>query len=382
MKLRSGNPEEVGMSSERIQYATDLTQGWVEQGVTSAAVFLVARKGVIVSYEAFGYSGSQPLEPDTLFPLASLAKPLTATAIMILVEGGLLGLGRPVSHYIPEFVGEDKDLVCVHHLLTHTSGLRRPEITAHCEKNKDTVEIPPAEETQHPDVQKGLFPGYDAPLWKLPGTEMSYCNYGYGLLGEIVRRVSGKSLDDFTRERIFEPLGMKDTCFIVPDSLKNRVVKAPTDAAAPWFYGTECQEMPSAAGGAFSTLMDMSIFGQMFLNLGVYGDTRILSPTSVIEMTRNHIPGISGSFGKEIFPEGSWGLGWSIRENKKTIYDCSLASPEMFWHDGAGGVYLWADPAYEFLGCYFSVELRGETFAEKFRMDLFSDAVMAAITEV
>lgn len=396
MKLRQGNPEEVGMSAQRVQHVVDLAESWVGEGITPALVVLVARRGVIVIHETFGRltpeEDSPPLKLDTIFPLASLTKPITATAAMILVEDGLLGLNRPVSWYIPEFVGEGKDAVMVHHLPTHTSGFRSEDVDAHAEKKKGTVEIPPPDETQHPRINEELFLRYDTPLWKPPGTEMSYCTYGYDLMGEIIRRVSGKSLDDFARERISEPLGMKDTSYIVPDSVRHRIVKRPPEA--PVFdllktYGT--QETPWAGGGAYSTAMDMAIFGQMFFNRGTYGDARILSPASIAEMTRNQVPGISARYRGEIFPEASWGFGWSIHENKKPQSLGTLYSPKVFSHTGAGGVLLWVDPIYEIVGAYFSVISHGGipvgvSVSEPVgylmgRMDLLMNAVTAAVLD-
>jgi len=384
MELRHGTPEEVGMSAERVQHVVDLAEGWVAQGIHPALVTLVARRGVIVIHEAFGSltpePDSPPLELDTIFPLASITKPITATAAMMLVEDGLLGLNRPVSWYIPEFVGEGKGAVMVHHLLTHTSGLRDEDMNAYAEKKKGTVEIPPPDETQHPQINEILFLRYDAPLWKPPGTEMSYCGYGYVLMAEIIRRVSGRSLDDFARERIFEPLGMKDTYYIVPDSVEHRVVKRPADAPFTWYDTREGQEMPHAAGGVYSTAMDTAIFGQMFLNRGTYGDARILSPASVIEMTRNQIPGISARSGDEFFPEASWGFGWSIHGSRKSWGRGTLHSPEAFLHTGAGGVFLWVDPVYEIVGIYFCVS--AELGGRDRQLDLFMNTVTAAVVDV
>ena len=378
LKLRLGTPQEVGISPLRVRQFVDLAAGWVAEGITPALVILVARRGVVVVHEALGRLGPErdapPLELDTIFPLASLTKPITATAIMILVEEGLLGLNRPVSWYIPEFTGEGKDRVMVHHLLTHTSGLRDEEVNAHAEVKKGTVEIPSPNETQHPRINEYLFLGYDASLWKPPGTEMSYSPYGYELLGEIVRRVSGRSLDGFCRDRIFEPLGMVDTWYSVPHSVRYRVVRRPADArSADWL--SEAQEIPWA-NGAFSTAMDTAIFGQMFLNGGCCGDARVLSPASVAEMTRNQIPGIGASFGDEFFPEASWGFGWNVRGNKRTEYRGTLYSHKTFGHGGRGGVHLWVDPVYEIVGVYFSVKIE-----ERWSRDLFMNAVMAAAVD-
>jgi len=367
MQLRPGEPEEGGMSAQRVRHVGQLAAGWVAQGITSALVILVARRGVVVLHEAFGRltpdDDAPPVKRDTIYPLISITKPITATAAMMLVEDGLLGLQRPVSEYIPEFSGEGKQAVMVHHLLTHTAGLRDEDVNAHAAKKRGIVAIPPPEETQHPWSNEYLFLGYDAPLWKPPGVEMSYCNYGYNLLGEIVRRVSGQALADFARERIFEPLGLQDTFYIVPDAVRARIVRRPLGAPfapggiTPGLDTRERQEWPSAAGGVYSTAMDMAIFGQMFLNRGSYGEASILSPAAVAEMTRNQIPGISAQHRGEFFPEASWGFGWSIHGNKKALQGGSLQSPQAFAHGGVGGVFLWVDAVYEIVGVYFAVAL-------------------------
>ena len=394
MQLRPGEPEEVGMSARRVRHVGQLAADWVAQGITSALVILVARRGVVVLHEAFGRltpdDNAPPVKRDTIYPLSSLTKPITATAAMLLVEDGLLGLQRPVSEYLPEFSGEGKQAVLVHHLLTHTSGLRDQDVHAHAAKKRGVVVVPPPEETQHPWINDHLFLRYDAPLWKPPGVEMFYCGYGYNLLGEIVRRVSGQALADFASERIFEPLSMQDTFYIVPDAVRARIVRRPLDApfavtGARGLPGTETrerQELPLGANGVYSTAMDMAIFGQMFLNRGSYGEARILSPVAVAEMTRNQIPGISSQFAGEIFPEASWGFGWSIHGNKKALQYGSLHSPQAFSHHGAGGVFLWVDPIYEIVGVYFQValELIDDTRSKEC-YDLFMNAVTAAVVD-
>jgi CubicO group peptidase (beta-lactamase class C family) len=387
MKLRPGNPDEAGMSARRVQHIAHLAQGWVERDITPSLVVLAARRGVIVLHEAFGYLGPEPDAPaltrDAIFPLTSISKPITATAAMVLVEDGLLGLNRPVAEYIPEFTGEGKNAVMVHHLLTHTSGLRGEDLDTHAETRKGSVAIPPAEATQHPLVHEHLFLRYDAPLWKPPGVEMSYANFNYDLLGEIVRRVSGRSLADLAQERIFAPLGMTDTCYIVPNVVRPRIVMRPADAPErEWLESNEMLETPWPAFGVFSTAMDMAIFGQTFLNGGSYGEARILSPATVAEMTRNQIPGIGARyFFDQIFPEASWGYGWDILANKKSLFFGSLYSPAAFEHPGSGGVCLWVDPGYDLVIVYFSVVPRnrpGEDLPD-WRADLFTNAVTAAV---
>ncbi|HZS88943.1 MAG TPA: serine hydrolase domain-containing protein [Chloroflexota bacterium] len=386
MKLRYGEPEEAGMSARRVRHVAQLAQSWVEQGITPSLVVLAARRGIIVLHEAYGRVGLEPDAPvlrrDTIFPLSSLSKPITATAAMILVEDGLLGLNRPVREYLPEFGGEGKDTVMVHHLLTHTSGLRDEDLDAYAETKKGSIAIPPAEATQHPLVHEELFLRYDAPLWKAPGAEMSYCSFGYELLGEIVRRISGQNLADFARERIFEPLGMADTSYTVPDAKRRRVVRRAPDSPDAELDSPSFQQTPWASGTAFSTALDMAIFGQMFLNRGVYGDVRVLSPAAVAEMTRDQIRGISAHFFDEYFPDASWGLGWGVRGGKNSPFGGSLYSPSTFEHGGGGVVYLWCDPAHDLVGAYFSVAsglVPGSTFRPIWCVDLFTDAVTATV---
>ena len=388
------------MSEERLRRIVSMAGDWVAQGIHPALVVLVARRGVIFIHEAFGHltpePDSPPLELDSIFPLASITKPITATAAMILVEDGLLGLNRPVWWYIPEFAGEGKDMVMVHHLLTGTSGLRDEDVYAYAEENKVSVEIPALDdETQHPVIHEYLCRRYNAPLSKPPATEMSYSGFGFELLGEIVRRVSGKSLADFAKERIFEPLGMKDTDYIVPREMYSRIVRRSTDAPNSFVDDREGWDVPWACDNVFSTAMDMAIFGQMFLNKGCYGGNRILSPASVAEMTRNQIPGIGAEWGPFVFPEACYGLGWFVRASKKNLaYAETLQSPEAFAHGGAGGVYLWVDPTHEIVGAYFSVASRGgipagvvtpdwysEYWYAMARIDLLVNPVTAAIVD-
>jgi serine-type D-Ala-D-Ala carboxypeptidase len=367
---------------------------------------LVARRGVIVLHEAFGVLTAEPdappLQRDTIFPIASVTKPVTATCVMILVEDGLLGLNRPVAEYIPEFVGEGKEVVTVYHLLTGTSGLTDEAMWAHAQaKDEAGMAVPPAESTQHPMIAEWLHYSCDLPLTRSPGVEMSYGNYSVELLGEIVRRVSGQSLDAFARERLFAPLGMHDTWYSVPHEVNHRIVKRPATAPAGtedrWrgdlpaylkkvvsngFDCLEFQEMPLACAGIYSTLHDMALFGQMFLNQGGYGDVDILSPVTVREMTRNQVPGIGAQAGDVYFPESTWGLGWNLCGNKRTRDEGTLRSPETFSFSGSGGIQFWIDPVQELVGVYFSVvvELDGKGHPI-WPVDLFMNAVTAAVVD-
>lgn len=243
----------------------------------------------------------------------------------------------------------------VHHLLTHTAGIDDETTWAIIdEKEKTAVDVPAHEDTQHPTVHRDLCYGFDVPLARKPGVEMSYSNYGYRLLGEIIRRVSGQSLASFASEKIFKPLGMDNTWYSVPEGVRHRIIQRPPDAPYPE-YNNEMQENPSASGGVYSTALDMAVFGQMFLNQGCYGGARILSPVTVAAMTCNQIPGIPARFLEQTFPEASWGLGWSINaEFKGEVYGEAMLSPSSYLHGGATGGLLWIDPLWGIVGVYFS----------------------------
>lgn len=386
MKLRQGTPEEAGMSSPRIRRMERLVEGWAERNVSQAFGIVVARRGIVVSHRAYGKaapeSDASPLAADTLFPLASITKPITATAAMILVEQGRLCLSFPVSYYIPEFVGEGKHHVKVHHLMTHTSGLRNTDVNEHSKRKEGLVQIPPPDANQHPGLHEKLYLGYDTPLWKPPGTELSYCGYGIELLGEIVRRVSGQTLERFCREHIFNPLDMNDTYFVVPESHYGKVIRRAQDLpGGQWFHTPEAMSWPSAAGGAYSTAFDIARFGQLFLNKGKYGDERILSPASVTEMIRDQAPNVSSTYGDQFFREASYGYCWPVNHTKRDSGD--LFSPQAIVCGGAGGVNITVDPHYETVQIIFSIEgKRNDGHGVWFPcMNLFNNAVIASIEE-
>ena len=297
------------------------------------AVVLVGRGDNVLYQKAFGnralLPAVEPMTADTIFDLASLTKVVaTTTSVMILVEDGKIRLSDRVASFIPGFERYGKDGITVRHLLTHVSGLR-------------------------PDVDLGdLWTGYDTAIelgieevpTSAPGERFVYSDINFFLLADIVRRVSGKRIDEFSRERIFQPLGMKDTGFNPPASQQARI--APTENCTP--YGWPCdgpdrkilrgvvhdptaRRMMGVAGhaGLFSTAADLSIFARMLLNGGTYNGVRILSPLTIGRMLTPT-------------PAGR-GLGWdmdsSFSSNRGELFP--LGS---FGHTGWTGTSLWIDP--------------------------------------
>lgn len=261
MGLRYGHPKEAGMCESRIAKLEALQQEWVDRGVSPIIVSLIARKGVIVSHKLFvdpEYDKTYgPMKLDTIFQLASISKPVTAAGIMLLVEEGKVAVALPVQDYIPEFVGEQKENVLIHHLLTHTSGIEEDNIWNSVNQGEVEIDMAKCPDNQHPEVYKYLTAGYKAPLSFFPGTEMRYCGYGFTILTEIIRRVTGQGFPEFMKERIFQPLGMKDTNFIVPADEYPRVAKHPPNAPFPRFADYENLTRPWGGSGLCSTAYRM-----------------------------------------------------------------------------------------------------------------------------
>jgi CubicO group peptidase (beta-lactamase class C family) len=336
--LRYGDPEEVGMSGERVGRLAALAKSWVDQGMTPALVVLVARKGVIVLHEAFGKltpePDSPPLPRDAIYPISSIGK---------------LYVQRKLA-----------------------SG---------------DIQSPP--EANHPllsalPIVQYFSQTYDAPLSYRTGAEMAYGGYEYRLLAEIVARVSGSSLAKIVQASIVGPLGLDDTGYSVSDDQRPRqVLRGPDAPYALFLDDPTLAPFAAGPGGLFSTARDLAAFGQMILNRGRYGEARIVSAASVAEMIRNQIPGVPGYYRGEVFPESSWGLGWDVHGAKRSLREGSLFSPSAVKMGGGGGTNFWVDPEYELVGAYLSVQTHpgSKESSPWWRADLFVDAATAAIEE-
>jgi uncharacterized protein YbbC (DUF1343 family)/CubicO group peptidase (beta-lactamase class C family) len=267
------------------------------------------------------------MTPDTIFDLASLTKVIaTTTAVMQLVERGMISLEDPVADYWPEFKAHGKEDITVRELLTHYSGLR-PDLDLKPEWSGYETALPMIVE--------------ETPV-AVPGTRFIYSDINFETLGEIVRRVSGQPLEVFCAQNIFQPLGMKDTFFSPPPAVHDRI--APTQyqlgetGKMLWgeVHDLTAYNMGGVAGhaGLFSTADDLAIFAQMLLNGGTYAGARVLSPLSVEKMTTPQAP-----------PDAMIlrGLGWDIdspyASNRGELYP--LGS---YGHTGWTGTSIWIDP--------------------------------------
>jgi uncharacterized protein YbbC (DUF1343 family)/CubicO group peptidase (beta-lactamase class C family) len=345
-RLKVVKPSTVAVSAQKLAAIDEEVEREIKQRHLPGAVVLVARNGGMVWRKAYGSRAVEPareaMTADTIFDVASLTKVVaTATSIMILVERGKLRLSDPLSSYIPEIRGEGRERVTIELLLTHRAGYA-------------------------PDFNlKDRWIGYDEavkrllrePLRNPPGAKFVYSDINYIALGEVVRRVSGLTLDEFARQNIFMPLGMRDTSFRPNQNLRSRIAPTEKRRAQLGYLGDEPQDsdidgdkwlrgevhdptsyrMGGVAGhaGLFSTVDDLALYCQMILNGGQYEGVRILAPLTVAEMTRPRLVNESG-----------WtrGLGWDINSSFSTNRG-DLFPLGSFGHTGFTGTSLWLDPA-------------------------------------
>lgn len=396
--LTDGPPEEAGMDRDRIARLRDRAPEWVDGTKCRSAVMLAARRGRIVFHEAYGpltgEPGSTDVRLDSVFPINSVTKPMVETAVMILVEDGVIGLNRPLKEYFPEICGEGTDDIEVQHIMTHTSGYKDEECWEHhTKRNRElgATKIAPAN-NQHHYIARYLECMKDVKSHFPPGSLMHYCNHHNVLLIDLVRRITGQRPEDFVKERIFDPLGMDSATFVQDKSKADRQVvrglgvpagKTPDDSgqgledtwslAAPWGYI-----------GANMTARDVASFGQMFLNGGAWGSRRVLSPATVHEMTRDQLPGIKAEIAGHVFPEASFGLGWLVQGDLRYPWHNGTLTPKgTFWQSGAGGNQFWVDPFNEIVGVYLSVCLidTGDSMDPQWDADLFQNMVTAAVVD-
>lgn len=331
--LRPAEPAAAGMSAQQLQAAAAILEREVHEGRVPAAAILVARGGRIVLNQAYGRMGRQansaPVTPESVFLLASITKPVTACAVMRLVDAGRISLDDPVSHYLPEFKGDGREEIRVRDLLRHTSGL--PDMLP------ENIELRRAHAPLSEFVRRALT----TPLIYKPRTGFAYQSMGILLAGEIVERVSGMRLRDFMKQEIFEPLGMKSSSLGLGGRAIDDTVfccEPQGDPADEARFGPNTQywrDMGHPWGGMHSTTGDLARLLQTMLNEGVYAGRRLFSRAAVRAMTRNQNPGT----------RTPWGLGWALAESPVWAFFGELVSPDTFGHVGATGTVAWADPA-------------------------------------
>ncbi|HEY6504263.1 MAG TPA: serine hydrolase [Chitinophagaceae bacterium] len=388
-------PEMAGFSSERLMRIDKAMDEWVKKEWMNGGVALIIRDGKIVYHKASGYNDldtKAPLQKDAIFRIASQTKAITSVAIMILFEEGKLLLNDPVSKYIPSFRKQtvlDKfnaadttytttpatREVTIKDLLTHTSGLGYAQIgtrefNAIYAKNNITAGIGVTDRS----LLDAMTQLGSLPLMHQPGQKWTY-GLNTDLLGCLVEVISGMTLDDFFRTKIFEPLGMKDTYFQVPAEKASRLVNIYSEdstgrlskAFANMLNSQALADYPlkkstyySGGAGLSSTIYDYGVFLQMLLNGGVYNGKRILSRNTVRMMTMNQI-------GDIVFRgDDKFGLGFSVVSEKNGNIPAQAGT---FSWGGAFATSYWVDPKEKIVLLFYRQLLRSThgDVVEKFR---------------
>ena len=374
---KASQPEDVGFSSERLKRVTSAFQTDVDKGTIPGAVVLIARNGKVAYLEAIGFQDREkkvPMSTDAIFQIASMTKPFTSVAIMMLVEEGKILLSDPASVYLPEFktlqVGVEKIDVAtgnaelslepaqrqmtIQDLLRHTSGLTYSFLGKSLVKEAySEAKVFDPNQTLAEFVTKLS----KLPLAHQPGTTWDY-SMSTDVLGRIVEVVSGIPFDQFIADRIVKPLRLSDTGFFVAEEKAGRVARPQVDPATgkppPIAEVTKRPNWMSGGGGMVSTASDYVRFSQMLLNGGELDGARLLSPHTVALMTSDQTPPdiaysrealqIFEPLGIAPTPRDGQGFGLGFMVRTRTGQNMVPGSPGVFYWQGAWGTAFWVDP--------------------------------------
>ena len=365
-----------GFSAERLAHIPSLLQSYVDDGTVAGMVTLLYRRGEIAQVAALGYAdieAGRPMQRDTIFRLASMTKPITAVAALTLVDAGKIGLNDPIERWIPELANprvlDDPrgPLVKTHpaarpitvaHLLTHRSGIAG---------QFDTGELAaPVATLREGDPIFDVWMRRVAalPLAYDPGTRFNY-GTSHDVLGVLVSRVTGMSLEDYMQAAIFTPLGMTDTAFWVPPAKRDRLAvvyardpQTGRSVAAPRVAPSAPPNFQSGSGKLFSTADDYLKFARMLLGKGRLGNQRVLTRPTVAMMTTNWLTPAQlaqGFVGQaDFWASQGFGLGVSVTTNiaKLDPQRNPFSLVGSFGWPGATGVYWRADPVEDLIAIY------------------------------
>jgi CubicO group peptidase (beta-lactamase class C family) len=401
--LPTASPEDLGFSSERLTRIGPVIKGEIERGQYPGAVILVARKGQIVYFESFGQldpASGKPMTKDAIFRLYSMTKPHASVAAMILMEEGRLRLTDPVSKYIPAFsrlevsvpatdpytgatkyvnVPVDRE-INIQDLLRHTSGFVYGPYTSHpkvkelyTKEGVDWKDVTPAEQIER--LAK-------VPLAHQPGTTFEY-GLSTDVLGRVIEAISGMTLGQFLQERIFTPLAMTDSAFIVPQDKRDRLAQPfatdpATNAPIKLLDVTMPQKNDAGGAGSVGTAADYARFLQMLINGGQLDGVRLLSRTTVRYMTADHLGPDMKFSGATTLPAGAgFGLGFAVRRETGR-FEVTGSAGEYYWA-GAAGTGFYVDPKEELICVWMTQAQPG--MARRYDRYLFKQLVYQAIND-
>jgi CubicO group peptidase (beta-lactamase class C family) len=393
-------PATVGLSQDRLERITSVLAEHVAEDRIAGGVALIARRGEIGYFEPFGMKDREagtPMRRDTIFRIYSMTKPVTSVGVMMLYEEGRFSLHDPVSRFLPELGGlrvavEEIDPVTgeavvryvpaeseitIRELLTHTSGLTYEfggQTAVHRLYSQAFAKV------GEMDLEEAVKLLGTLPLRFQPGTAWDYSR-ATDVLGRLIEVVSGKGLDEFFRQRIFDPLEMVDTGFWVPEDTADRlaalytrradgtVALSPSPAKTSYF---KPPKLLSGGGGLVSTARDYLRFCQMMLDGGQLDGARLLSPRTVALMTQDHLNGIPVGMG---FEGSGFGLGFLVFPRPGVSGDPTSAG-SYSW-GGAASTRFWIDPAQQLIGVFLIQILpdRGVTYGDQFRRMTYASIV-------
>lgn len=320
----------MNVSLDALSGAFDAFKSVVNSAVTEghlpSAVFAVATREKLLLDDAVGPpDGATRPTAASIYLLASITKPIVATAMLRLVERGLIALDEPVANHWPEFAVNHKGSVTLWHLLTHTSGLdesyaeRRVAVEGANLRDLDA------------QLVRDTFLSFE------PGSRYRYCNAAFRVMAVLIEQLTGRSYDDFVRDEVLTPLGMSDTTFSPSAEQRERAMPV-VDAR---FDLSRFVALALPSGGYWSTTRDLVAFGQMYLNGGRHGQTRVLGTAAVAAATRVQYEGVDD--GDAIRPSPVYrGLGFSIVGPGRS----GLVPIGTYGHGGATGTRLWIDPVH------------------------------------
>ena len=329
--LTRGTPQSVGVSNRLVPRLDSVINAAIADRASPGATIAVARRGKLLLLKGYGRNdwaqGAPKSVDSTMYDLASLTKVIaTTTSAMILEEEGKLDIEKTVASYLPEYDVPDKRAITVRMLLTHTSGIRSNHPLWKEAKGRE-------------QYMKGMVA---FPLVREPGAAAEYTDWNMVLMQFIIERITGQTLDQFVEARVFGPLGMRDTRYNPPESMKPRLAPTETeDFRGGQVWGVVHDETAWVLGGVsgnaglFSSARDLAVFVQMLLNGGSYGGVQILKPSTVARWTARQRPDASRALGWDTpSPNSSAGRFFSARS---------------FGHTGFTGTSIWADPERELL---------------------------------
>lgn len=344
-------PETIGIDPSALSRADELLGRWIAEDRIPAAGWCVGRRGHLVEPRLVGRqrasADAPPLRQDALFLIASITKPVAATAVMMLLERGRLALDDRVADHVPAFAENGKRDVLIRHLLTHTSGL------------PDMVPNNEALRRAHRPLAAFVEETCRLPLLFPPGTRVNYQSMGIAMLAEIVHRITGVPLADFLAREVFGPLGMTDTSLGMEGARRERIagLRVPVGLEKEdWNWNSEYWHGFGAPwGGLITSPSDFARFCQMMVQGGVLGKTRILSPASVRAMTSNQLAAMPG-VPEEDRRSRPWGLGWRLNWPAHSANFGDLTGPRVYGHWGATGTLCWIDPDAEAFFILFTTQ--------------------------